>query len=183
MADYSVLIMNKVAAQDVGAYNRSAVAGSAVDIENGFVFRLDSYSATAGQSEVWAATAPTASGSTLNDLWMACAPEVPLTVDGTLKYKGMNADPRRFYIPGGDVFDAFKPVAGDIITLTADAFNDATQEAYANATDGEYYLTWGASQTASSLSLKYLATTYISIGSGAIDNQRVTAYKFVVLAN
>jgi hypothetical protein len=182
MANHGILVMNKCAAEDVKAWNRSAVAGSAVDIDNGNVFRLDSYSTTSGESEVWAVTAPSASGSTLNGLWMAASPEVPLTVDGTLQYRGLNQDPRRFYNVGAKTFDAFKPQVGDIVTLSADNLT-STLNTYVNSADGVYTLAWSASVVASSLTLKYLATTYNSIGSGAIDNQRATAYKFVVVAN
>jgi hypothetical protein len=183
MADHGILIQNKVAAFDVGSYNRSVVAGSAVDIDNGNVFRLDSQSSTAGQTEVWAVTAPTTSGSTMNGLWMAATPEVPITWDGTLAYKGLNQDPRRFYNKGAYVFDAFKLVPGDIITVTADNLDSSSVNTYANSSTGVYTLAWSASTSASSLNLRYLKTTYISIGSGAIDNQRKTAYKFEVIAN
>lgn len=180
MTTHAILVQNRVAAMNVDAYNRSAIAGSAVDLDNGNVFRLDTQSSTAGQSEVWVVTAPTASGSTLNNLWMAYSPEVVVT---NAQYKGLDPDPRNFYNAGAKVFDAFKPQVGDIITLTGDALTGTAELAYANSTSGAYTFTWGAAVVASSLSLQYLATTYVSIGTGAMDNQRVAAYKFVVVAN
>ena len=119
----------------------------------------------------------------MNGLWMAATPEVPITWDGTLAYKGLNQDPRRFYNKGAYVFDAFKLVPGDIITVTADNLDSSSVNTYANSSTGVYTLAWSASTSASSLNLRYLKTTYISIGSGAIDNQRKTAYKFEVIAN
>jgi hypothetical protein len=103
-------------------------------------------------------------------------------VDGSLKYRGLNSDPRKFYNSGCTVFSAFKPQPGDIITLSADAFT-GTANTYANASDSIYTLYWSATRSASALSFKKMATTYISIGSGAMDNQRVTAYKLVCLGN
>lgn len=184
MTTHAVLIQNMVAAKSVDSYNRSAIAGSAVNLDNGNVFRLDSQSSTSGEAEVWVVTAPTLSGSTMNGLWMAASPDnVVTTIDGSLSYRGLNQDPRNFYNAGAKVFDAFKPQVGDVITLTADAFDSATAQAYANSSTGVYTLAWGASVVASSLSLRYLATTYISIGSGAMDNQRVASFKMEVIAN
>ena len=48
MTTHAVLIKNQIAAADVRSYNRSAVAGSAVDLDNGNVFRLDSVSTQTG---------------------------------------------------------------------------------------------------------------------------------------
>lgn len=180
---YCVLIKNKVMASNVDSLNRSAIAGSAVDISNGNVFRLDTIG-SGSATEVWTVTAPTLSGSTMNDLWMAGEADlVVTTVSGTLKYRGLNQDPRNFYIPGGTVFSAFKPQKGDIITITADGFTGTAALAYANSTDSSYIFTTSASVQSSSLTLKYLATEYISIGTGAMDNQRVTAYRYAVIAN
>jgi len=74
-------------------------------------------------------------------------------------------------------------VEGDVITLTSDALDSSTEAAFANATTAVYTFTWGAAVVADAMCLRYLATTYISIGSGAIDSQRVEAYKFEVLNN
>jgi hypothetical protein len=180
---HAILIKNSVAAENVKPYNRSAVSGSTtVDIDNGNVFLLQAQGTSASAAEVWTVTTPT-TGSLIG-LWMAASPEVPITVDGTLVYKGLNSDPRNFYNVGGKVFDAIKPVPGDVITLTADALDSATAAAFAGATDGKFTLTWAAAPAGTStFTLRYLKTTHISIGSGAIDSQRVTAFKFEVLYN
>lgn len=184
MTTHAILIKNHVAATDVRSYNRSAVAGSAVDIDNGNVFRLDSVSTESNYGEVWVVSAPSLSGSTMNSLWMAGSPDtVVTTVDGSYKYKGLTQDPRNFYNSGSVVFDAFKPQVGDIITVTAPALDSASTNTYALSSDGVYTLEWSGSAPTGRLAFRYLATTYISIGSGAINSQRVTAYKLECIAN
>ena len=184
---YSVLIKNAVAATDIASYNRYAVSGSTavtVDIENGWVFQLATQNNTvaSGYEEVWDVQIPQ-TGS-LTSLWMACTEKSNITTDGSLRYSGLNDDPRKFINSGSYVFDAFKPMPGDIVTLTADAFSEAlASNTWLNATNGYFTLVPGTTPTDDALSLKYLVTTYISIGSGAVDNQRVTAYKFVVTSN
>jgi len=170
---YGVLIQNKVQASDVDALNRPAKCASAV--ENGMVFNLLTVSSTTGEEEVWVATAP-ATGA-LSNLWMAYEPEVNITDS---KYKGLDPDPRNFIIPATKVFSAFRPQLGDIITLTGDVLTGSAND-YAVATDADFQLNWGASAV-SGLSLKLIETTYISIGLGSIGTQRVTAYKFEVVA-
>jgi hypothetical protein len=139
------------------------------------VFALSGKVGTSGSaSEVWAITAP-ANGN-LENLWMAYSPdEVILTAS---KYKGIDPDPRNFYNEQNKVFSAFRPNKGDIIMLTADALTGSAESAYAVGTAGAYQLTWGATSGSSALTYKYLATKYISLATGAIDNQRVTAYEF-----
>lgn len=177
---HSIVIKNQTASMNVAAYNRSVFSGSDA-VDNGNVFWLQAQGTSSSAVEAWSVVTP-ATGSLIG-LWMAASPEVPITVDGALVYKGLNSDPRNFYNVGGVVFDAFKPVAGDIITLTADALDSATAAAFAGATNGSGKLTWSATIGAAAFTLRYLATTYISIGSGAIDSQRVTAFKFEVLNN
>jgi hypothetical protein len=180
---HAVLIQNQVAAKDVAAYNRSVVSGSdANNIDNGNVFWLQAQGTSGSASEVWTAVIPT-TGS-LTGLWMAASPDTLVsTYDGSLTYRGLNQDPRNFYNKGGMVFDAFKPQVGDVITLTGDAFTGSAESTFAGATTAAYTLTWASTIAASAFTLRYLATKYISIGSGGIDNQRVAAYKFEVLVN
>ncbi len=179
---HGILVQSKVAALNIDSLNRSVV-GTA-DIDNGMVFTLATRntSATYGQNEVWDATVP-ATGAGLTQLWMAYEPEVVVTVSGSNKFKGIDNDPRNFYNITGDVFTAFKPQLGDILLITADSLGTGTgaESAFAVATNATYKLTWAAAAV-SGLSLKYLSTQYVSIGTGAIDNQRVTAYSFEVVA-
>lgn len=179
---HGVIVQNKVAALNIDAYNRSAWYTK--DLDNGNIFRLDSLASLSG-SEVWLVTAPSSDGSTLNNLWMAYSPEVTTLTSGTKQYRGLSPDPQDFVNSASLVFDAFKPQAGDIITLTGDCFTNAiSTNTYANpANSGSFTFTWGSSQTASALSLKLLDVTYISKPDGTISTGRVTAYKCVVLAN
>jgi len=174
----NVLIPNAIAAQDVNAFVRNAVASTNVD--NGNIVILSALSATAGESEAWTALTPTTSDG-LTGVWMVYEPEVVVT---GAKYKGLDPDPRNFFVASGKVFSCFKPQLGDIVTMTADglAGTKSTNE-FVNATNstGGLKPVWGASQTGSVFSMKLIETTYISIGSGAIDSQRVTAYKFQVV--
>ena len=175
---YGVVVPNKIAATDVDAYNRTAVCATAV--ENGFLVELLTKSTTTGEGEVWVATQ---SAGTLTNIWMVLGPEVVSVVSGSNKFKGIDNDPRNFRYEIGDMIDVFRPVVGDIITLTADALSSSTVNTYAIVASGAWVATWSGSP-ASGLTLKYLETTYISLPqAGAIsETQRPTAYKFVVSA-
>jgi hypothetical protein len=183
---YPVVVLNKVRATDVDALNR--VAYSADATYNGAVFELLTRSANAGahagESEVWVATA---SAGTLTNIWMAYSPEVVEVVaaNGNI-YKGIDNDPRNFYKPALEMIDCFRPMAGDIITMTADGLLTTSypvESTYAVVTSGSYKLYWNTSAV-SGLTLKYLETTYISLPqAGAIsETQHVAAYKFSVYA-
>ena len=178
MAFHGILIQKSVEAENIDSLNRSVVG--AVDIDNGNVFTLSSYSATAGQGEVWSAATPV-TGSLAN-LWMAYEPEVVITLAGTKQYKGLSPDPRDFYNIAGNVFSAFKPQIGDIIVLTDEALAGTKgSNGYVVATNADMHLNWAAAAV-SGLSLKLQATTYVSIADGSIGTQRKTAYKFEVVA-
>lgn len=181
MAYHGILIPEQIAALNIDSYNRSAImSGSTVD--NGYIVALASgKSATDGESEVFTATVP-ATGS-LTGLWMVYQGDEVVVTDS--RYKGLDPDVRNFYVAAGKVFSVYKPQVGDIITVTADALSGSIPSAaytFINATDSTMKLTWGTSQTASVLSYKLLATTYISLATGAIDSQRVTAYEFECVA-
>lgn len=79
-------------------------------------------------------------------VWMAYSPEVVTVVSGTKKYKGINPDPREFTNLSGEVFSAFKPQVGDIITITADGIGTTAigTNTYAVAKNGQYKLDWAA---------------------------------------
>lgn len=81
-----------------------------------------------------------------SNLWMAYSPEVVTVVSGTKKYKGINPDPRDFTNLSGEVFTAFKPQVGDIITITADGIGDTPigTNTYAVAKNGQYKLDWAS---------------------------------------
>lgn len=170
---HAVAVLSKVAAQNIDSYNRSAL-GTA-DLENGNLVCLATRNtaATRGLEEVWDATKPAT--ATLSGLWMVYEPEIVDIIANSKTFRGIDVDPQDFYIPSGNVFSVFKPQLGDLVLLTADAFsNSRTAESYAIAADNSYELLW--STIGAGLSFKYLATEYVSLGSGAINNQRVAAY-------
>ncbi len=177
---YGVVVKNSVAAQDVTSYNRKAIAGSAVNIDNGNVFNLTSKSATAGYSEVWSVAV---SGSAVAPLWMAYSPEVVVVSVGTKQYRLDDPDPQDFTNLGGLVLDCFLPKVGDIVTFTAENFTGTPASAYANSGSAVYTLNWAAAQVTGAQSWRYLATTYISRPSGSIDTGRLTAYQMECIYN
>ena len=178
MANHAVLQTNKIAAKDIDAYVRPVVSASAID--NGNVFSLLYKSSTSGESQVWVAVTP-ATGS-LVGLWMAAEPEIPSAYAGTKQYRGLGTI-QDFYNVAGQVFTAIKPVAGDIITITAEDLDSSSTQAFAVASNGSLKFTWAAAPSASAMSLRYLATTYISLPDGGINNQRTAAFQFEVLSN
>ena len=180
---YGVCIPVSVAAMNVDAWNRSAVSASAV--ENGNVVYLSGKETNSERLEVWTAAVPS---SVLTGLWMAYEPEIVTTTSGTSSYKGIDPDPRNFRNEIGSVFTVFKPQLGDLITLTDDALSTNTAynagvTTHVNAiiTTGGLQLEWANAVGTSILSLKLLAVTYISLATGAINTQRVTAYQFEVV--
>lgn len=174
---HAIMIPSSVAAANVDSYNRHA-KGSA-DLDNGFLVQLLTLTGASGEGEVWSATQPSASAG-LTNLWMVGEPEIVLTDS---KYKNINPNVQDFYTLSGKVFSAFKLQVGDVIRLSADALGTGTgaASAYAVATASTYKATWAAAAV-SGISLKYLATDYVSLPSvGSIgDTQRVVMYKFVV---
>jgi len=167
MASYGIAIPTKVAAANVDAYNRSAVSASAY--ENGSVGYFSGKSATSGEEEVWTMVSPATAH--LFNLWMMYEPEI---VDSAAKYRGLDPDPRNYRAEIGTVFSVFQPQVGDLILMSADAIAGSLNT-YAVATDGAQKLTWAAAEV-SGLSLEVLETTYISLGTGAINTQRILAY-------
>lgn len=179
---YSVFIPMAYAAKDVDAWVRNAKYAST--LQNGNLVKLTTRTGTTGEDEVFTAVIPS-TGNGLTGLWIVNEPVIVTTTSGSLVYRGLNQDPRNFLIAASKVVSVFKPQLGDIYRVSADWFSGAKggSDTYANATDTTGGLTpvWGTSQTGSVFSVKLLATTFISIGSGGIDNQRVTTYDVEVV--
>lgn len=178
---HAVIELNAVASENVDSLNRTALCATA-NLDAGNVFQLASKSTTAGQANVWLATAP-ATGS-LTNLWMAGEVKyVDVTTDTGLSFRNIDLNPQDGFHAQNAAFDAFKPQVGDIITMTAEALTAAIgSNTYATAAIGVFTLTPGTAAI-DGLSLKLLKTTYISIGNGAIGStQRVVAYQFEVAA-
>jgi hypothetical protein len=169
---HGVLIPEQIAAINIDSLNRSVFTSSASAIDNGFVFTCTTKVNTSGSgAEVFNIATP--SSGSLGGLWMAYSGDEIVVTES--KYKGLDPDPRNFYNATSKVFSAYRPQVGDIILLTGAAI-DGTVNSYAVATASTYMLTWGANSI-DGLSYKLLGTKYISIGTGAIDSQRVTAYE------
>lgn len=180
MAYHGVLIPEAIAATNVDSFNRSAIHASALD--NGMIVKLTTKSATAGESEVFTAVTPSTSDG-LTNLWMVYSGDEIAITDA--RYKGLDPDPRNFFTPASKVVSVYKPQLGDIILMTAEclagsyvASGSPTTHINATNSSGGLNLLWGTSQTGSVLSYKLLGVKYISLATGAIDTQRVTAYEF-----
>jgi hypothetical protein len=172
MAYHSVLIPSAIAAMNIDSLNRSVMSASAVD--NGNVFTMGAEYTSGSLIEVFAITQPSAGSAA--GLWMAYSGDEIVVTDS--KYKGLDPDPRNFFNAAGKVFSAYKPQVGDIIVLNAEAFsNSFSSHTYAVNTGSEFRLHWETVAASSGLCYKYIATTYISLATGAIDDQRETAYK------
>lgn len=170
---HSVVIPSKYAAKDIDAYLRPVVAQQNMD--NGYVFSLLSKS-TGSAVECWIPTVPT-TGS-LSGLWMAYEPEVPFLTNGTNQYNGLGTI-QDFYTAASQVFTAFKPVVGDLIVVTADAFTSGTAPTagqYAVAVNGAFTLTAQATSGAGQ-SWALRQTTTIPFANGTIGSSNLTAYQ------
>ena len=177
MTVHGILLPEQIAAQNIDSYTRSAVSGVAVD--NGNIVMLTTYGVAAGNAEVWTAIAPS-TGDGLTGVWMVYEPELVWTGN----YRGLDPDIRNFYTAAGKVFSIFHPQLHDIITLSTDAiYGSIAANTYINATNtAGLQPEWAATIGSSVFAAKLLDTKYISIGTGAIDTQRVVAYQFEVVA-
>lgn len=116
----TILVLTRIAADNVDAYNRSAIATT--NTMNGTLLTLETgLSTTPGKSFVFNAT-PLADADEHKQYWMACSPEVNVLGDGTLLYKGINNDPRSFFNPANVEFDVFAVQIGDIVQVSAPFF-------------------------------------------------------------
>lgn len=175
---YGVLIPEAIAATNIDAFNRDVVCAD--DLANGSVVVMGALSTDADKSEVFSVTKP-ATGS-LTGLWMIYSGDEIIVTDA--RYKGLDPDPRHFVNLAGKVVSAYKPQLGDIITLTADAIatSKAGGDTHIHAIDANYLMDWDSSAGSSAIAYKLLGTKYISLATGAIDDQRVVAYEFECVA-
>jgi hypothetical protein len=170
---YGICLPVKTRAMNIDSLNRSAVSATAQ--EQGSVGYFTAKSTTAGESEVWTFTPPVT--GKLGNLWMVWEPEIVVT---NAQYRGLDPDIRNFRNEIGDIFSVFQPKKGDLITLSTDAIaGSKASNTNIVATNLASKLTWGSAIT-NGLNLALIETTYISLGSGAVDTQRVTAYLFEV---
>lgn len=112
MAKKGFIYETQIAAKDVDALNRFAVAS--VDVDGGTLVSLGTKT-----DDVFAATVAT--DGTDGGLWMAYNPSEHFTEIGDNIYAGesLNVDPREYTNLAGRTFDVFKPQVGDLIGFTA----------------------------------------------------------------
>lgn len=171
----NVIILKKAAAQNIDSYNRSAVYTT--DLDNGDVFTLASYSATAGEKEVWSVSAPTASSS---QVWMAVSSEVSVITDAMgNKYIGLTKDPRAFTNVANKPFDAIKLNTGDLIEFTGEGYTNIATNAYLNIGTG-FKLTPASSASATGLYLVKRKTDVLHINTGSIGGASIPTYVYEV---
>lgn len=76
-------------------------------------------------------------------LYMAYEPEVVVVTVNGKQYKGIDPDVRDFVNIAGNVFSAFKPQVGDILTISADGITGTIgANTFAVATNAQYALAW-----------------------------------------
>lgn len=174
----NVLIKTRTASKDVDAFNRTAVCASAIN--NGCVFKLDSYSVTEGEKYVWTATQAAATDT---GLWMASSPEVVVTnVMTGIDFKGIVVDPRAFTNQAGAMIDCFKLQVGDTIELYSETIADiGTKNYLIPATTG--FALVAADAAGTGLTLKKVGTGVLHIGQPSIAKSVYTTYKYVVEIN
>lgn len=128
----TVLVLSRIAADNVDAYNRSAICSE--DVMNGTVVTLESgFSETAGKEFVWTAT-PLNDADKHAQYWMACAPEVNVLADGSLLYKGISVDPRNYTNVKNTEFDVFSVQIGDCVQISTPFFANEQDPATIDAT-------------------------------------------------
>ena len=112
MAKKGFIYETQIAAKDVDALNRFAVAES--DVDGGTLVSLG-----AKTDDVFAATVATSGEG--GGLWMAYNPSEHFTKIGDNIYAGenLNVDPREYTNLAGRTMDVFKPQVGDLIGFTA----------------------------------------------------------------
>lgn len=116
----TILVLTRVAADNVDSLNHTAIATT--DVMNGALLTLETgLSNLPGKPYVFNAT-PLADANAHVEFYMACSPEVNVTADGSLLYKGINVDPRNFINQAGYEFDVFSVQIGDIVQVSAPFF-------------------------------------------------------------
>lgn len=116
----TVLVLTRIAADNVDALNRSAIAET--DIMNGTILTLeDGLSDESDKDFVFNAT-PLDDVDAHREYWMACSPEVNITGAEDYQYRGLNNDPRNFTNVAGLEFDVFSVQMGDIVQVSAPFF-------------------------------------------------------------
>lgn len=177
---HNVIIKGRYAGYNVDSYNRTAVC--TVDVDNGCVFALKSYSENEGEGIVWKAEQAAANSK---GLWMATSPEVVSTevMDGVV-IRGLVSDPRAFTNVADSMIDCIKLVPGDIIEMTGEGIADIEKAATTYLVpDVANFKLKAAAAAGNGLALRKIGTSKLHIADGAIAKKAVTTYKFEVEQN
>lgn len=169
MAKNGYIIESQIAAKDVDAFNKSAVATA--DVDGGALVTLGAIN-TDGLFVATVATAGTG-----GNVWMAYNPSEHFTKVGDNVYAGLSKDPRDYTNLANRPMDVFKPQVGDIITLT-----DGNIKTGETVTVGSF-LEIGAngyeaqaSATASTFSLEVIEVKSIPFPQAGIGFEAANAY-------
>lgn len=167
---HAIMIPSVTMAEKLDSLVRSIKCVS--DLDNGnIVFLNDGISSTSGEGEVW--TAATPASTTVTGAWMVGEPEVVIT---NAQYKGLDPDPRNYYLDADTIGTAFKVKKCDIVRLTTDAFsNSRSSNTYAGIGSSGAKLTWQASS--SNALFKFVEATTLPLSTGSPGNNRVTIYR------
>lgn len=171
---YGFMIESKIAATDVGSYNRSAVSTTS-DVPGGGLVKLTAPT-TQGEDRYTAALPTTGN---LGDLWMAYNPSYQvLTVNGK-SFAGLSIDPRDFTNPQGQTFSIFKPMKYDNIVVSVDAVSGdsiAVGDVLEGA-NGSALLTKVTSHTAGNTAFKVEWIGTLPFPQAGVGNEFYKAYK------
>lgn len=175
----TVLVQTKCTSMNVDAYKKVGVASTA--IQNGTPLVLGAISSTAGQGEVFSVTAPT---GIVKGLYMAYSPEVVVTADGSLQFKGLDADPRDFENVANVPFDIFYLNPNiDMIQVTAPFFASGKDPATITGATVVELNSSGAFEAKVSATSDYAGTGFsivksdpIVIANGALGGEAVDAW-------
>lgn len=172
----NVIIQRAVAASNLDSFNRTVK--HSVDVDNGDVFVLNTYSTIDGEDEVWTVENPTANSK---NLWMAYSPEVVITEDATGQhYVGLTKDPRAFTNIKNKVFDAFKLNSGDLIEMTGEGYTGIETSAFLNV-DVNLKLIPSATASATGAYLRKVKKSVLRLNDGSVGGGMIPTYIFEVV--
>lgn len=168
MAKHGYIIEAQIAAKDVDALNKSAVAS--VDLDGGELVTLGALNADG----LFVATKADGDGG---NVWMVYNPSEHFTKVGDNVFAGLTIDPRDFTNLANRPIDVFKPQVGDIITLLDTSLKAGETPAVGSflemGTDGYEAK---ASATASKFSLEVVEKKTIPFPQKGIGFEAADAY-------
>lgn len=178
MAKKGYIIESQIAAKDVDAFNRNAIASD--DVDGGALVALGGLAT--GDNNLFEATLAT--DGTGGGLYMAYNPSEHFTKVGDNIFAGLTVDPRDYTNLANRPFDVFKPQIGDVI-----AFTDGNIKTGETVTKGSY-LEIGASglevqvsPTANTTSFKVIEVGVQPFPQAGIGHENAPKYVCEVVFN